>query len=449
LLPALLLASSMFLRTFLHERRRDGALAYFSPSIAFFAMYVVCFVLRPIALNLGGLVGYDDDSAALASFKEVLLLSLVGVIAFYVAFDRPWRPSFEIRLLPRMSSGRDSEVPEAMRTASVLIAASALLTTVFWVQIASLGAVTSDIGVNRAVYTVGMSGRGDMFLVNTSAAVSLLMGLYLSSYRRSPYRSQSLLAIVWYLAPNVVVTNRFLITAVVVGVVICWILHKRSIGQPASGRGLLLLFLVVALLGSALGMVRGLGEYAFDDVNASNPIVFFLWTFDMAELFARAVESTRSFNWGWIWVEDLLYLYVPRAIWTGKPQIYGAIAAQAQVLPELIPADGIPTATYPIGVFGEGYYVMGVAGVALALALTGSVLRRLTRSFTTLRHTDPMAGAVLFPVFVLQCLNPLGYFRSFGWFVSLVVFHTAVSLIIFGCARILSRPIHVPHPAAA
>ena len=431
----------LFARTFAKERKRIGALAYFSPSFGFYAVYLLCFIVRPLVMRSGVLVGYSDDASDLAQSETVLLLSLLGGVAFYLMFDPPhlFRSTFRLRLLPRSLYHVRPSPSRLHGMVSALLVLSVVCSAVFFALIYQLGAVTTDFGVNRAVFSAGTAGQGHLFLVNATAAVALLMALYLHSYHHSPLGTRPLMATGWFLLPNLIVTNRFLITAVLAALLICWLLHFRSRGQRMPTRGVVLFLGAVALAGSLLGMIRGLGEYQFDESNSINPLVFFLWTFDMSELLSRTIEYTGGHDFGLIWLQDLLYLYIPRALWTGKPQIYGAIQAQSVIFPELIPIDGIPIATYPIGMFGEGYFTFGIVGVAIALAIVGTVLRRLFSSLHALRQHRPYIGALLFPVFVLQCLNPLGYYRSVGWFVSLVLFHMWISGIVLGGAMLLQK----------
>ena len=431
----------LFARTFSKERAHIGALAYFSPSFGFYAVYLICFVVRPLVMRSGGLIGYSDDAGALAQFQLLLSLSLLGAVAFYLAFDPPLRlkTTFRLQLLPGFLRNPRPSAVRLSGMVSTLLAISVVCTAVFLALIFQLGAVTPDFGVNRAVFSAGTAGQGHLFLINTAAAAALLTALYLRSYDRSPLGPAPLLATGWFLLPNLIVTNRFLITAVLAALLICWLLHFRSQGRRMPTRGILLFLATLALVGSVLGMIRGFGEYAFDESNSSSPLVFFLWTFDMYELLARTVEYTGEHDFGLIWLQDLLYLYVPRALWTGKPQIYGAVQAQAAIFPEMIPSDGIPIATYPLGMFGEGYFTFGVAGVVIALTIVGYILRRVFASLQTLREHRPYIGAMLFPAFVLQCLNPLGYYRSVGWFMSLVVFHLWVSAVVFAAAMLLQK----------
>lgn len=438
LAAASIAATSLLARTFVKERARIGALAYFSPSFGFYVVYLLSFIARPVAIHSGALVDYSENAGDPAQFQAILLLSLLGAIAFYLAYD----PPFRLKLTSQIPQFRRNPLPSVSRLrgmVSALLWTSVFCSAVFFILIYQLGAATTDLGVNRAVFSAGVAGQGHLFLINTTAAVALLVALYLRSYYRSPLGLVPILSIVWFLLPNIIVTNRFLITAMLAAVFICWLLHLQSKGLRMPTRGVLLFLAAVALAGSALGMSRGLGEYEFDETNSSSPLIFFLWTFDMSELLARTVKYKGDLDFGMIWLQDLLYLYVPRALWAEKPQIYGAIHAQSIVLPEMIPSNGIPIATYPIGMFGEGYFTFGVFGVVIALTIVGAILRRLFASLQVLRQRQPYIGAWLFPVFVLQCLNPLGYFRSVGWFMSLVVFHLLVCGIVIGFVLLMQR----------
>ena len=117
--------------------------------------------------------------------------------------------------------------------------------------------------------------------------------------------------------------------------------------------------------------------------------------------------------------------FLPRALFPWKPQIYGAVRLQAEVMPGSIPADGVLSATYPIGMFGEGYANFGIPGLLLVGLLVGMILKlvfsnALRAGLVPRRPFWPLA---CFCLFVLVCANTLGYLRSFGWFLSSLVFH--------------------------
>ena len=433
-LLAYLLTTLFFLRTTLKEYHQIGSLSLFSPSIGFYFVYTLSFIIRPLFIHAGLLTSYTNDD--LTHDNNYLLTSLIGVITFYLTFDRPRIIKKTIPPIPRHNNTTQKKPTPSI---NILLFIGATCSLTFFALIYQLGAVTSDLGLNRALFSAGTAGRGYLFFINTTAAVAILSAGYLKSYSKSPLSFKYILHVIIFIIPNLIVTNRYLITAFCTGILICYLLFYQATKKKPPTSKIILCLTFVIVSGAVLGFIRGMGQYQFDETNSSNLFVFFLWTFDMSETLSRTIINIGSFDFGLIWLEDLLYLYIPRILWESKPQIYGAIRAQAEIYPELIPETGIPIATYPIGMFGEGYFVYGAFGVIIALAITGFVLRVLFFSIKNLRQRSPYIGAILFPVFVLQCLNPLGYFRSVGWFISLVFLHTWISIIVFLLANIFHK----------
>src|SRR5262249_52886563 len=119
---------------------------------------------------------------------------------------------------------------------------------------------------------------------------------------------------------------------------------------------------------------------------------------------------------------------LPRALFPWKPTIYGAVRLQAQAMPESVPPDGVLASTYPISMFGEGYANFGIPGLLLVGLAVGIILKLLySRALQAgLSPRRPFWPVACFCLFILVCANALGYLRSFGWFASMLVFHTAV-----------------------
>jgi len=238
-----------------------------------------------------------------------------------------------------------------------------------------------------------------------------------------------------YLIPNALVTNRFLVSAALFALLFVVALKRVRDGKTISLTTVIAVLALLAAVGAALGLVRGLSEGLEYAEERRHPLVFFLWSFDMSEFYQTALHNLQSLDLGRSWVEDLFLQFLPRALFPWKPQIYGAIRLEAQAMPGSIPADGMMSATYPISMFGEAYANFGLPGLLLVGLASGIILkiifyRALEAGLVSWRPFWPLG---CFCLFVLGCANALGYLRSFGWFLSMLVFH----LTVYACCYLL------------
>lgn len=427
---AVVIITTCAFRSLRLEFLRFGALAFFSPALGFYLLYLTAFILRPIAMSSGLLTSYTNDSFDPQLWLEVTWVSLFGSVLFYYSYT-PINFSYK-------SLGNCRGVGEGRIRPAVIYSLSIVCSFAFLYLLSLDGALTLDLGVNRAIFSANTVGRGYVFLINAAAAILILMALRLDGARWHSHLTLRFASVGIFMFANIMVTNRFLITSMLAGFFSCWLINLRRSGKKVSILSISLLIGIIAIIGSILGYLRGLGEYKFDEINGANPVAYFLWTFDMGELLGRTLDGVNEFDYGKIWIEDLLYLSIPRSLWEGKPQIYGAVRAQEIVLPEMIPLDGVPIATYPIGVFGEGYLVFGIFGVAISLVILGVILRKIFISGFDRTASNSAKSIVLFSVYILQCVNPLGYYRSFGWFASLLILQILLACMLYALSVFIS-----------
>jgi hypothetical protein len=131
-------------------------------------------------------------------------------------------------------------------------------------------------------------------------------------------------------------------------------------------------------------------------------------TLDGFAFLVNAIARVDDFLWGSTIAEDLVFTYLPRALWEGKPVIFGYVAAQEAITPGLY-ADFLGRATYPSGLLAEGYVNFGVAGSLLAAAAVGALSRGL---FVSARH-----GKAAYCLLLLAWLeaNMVNLFRGVGF----------------------------------
>jgi hypothetical protein len=197
--------------------------------------------------------------------------------------------------------------------------------------------------------------------------------------------------------------------------------------------------LALSAIGALLGLVRGLAEGLEYAEERRHPVVYFLWSFDQSEFFQNALLNIRRFDLGLSWLEDVLFVFLPRAIFPAKPDMYGAVRLQLEAMPESVQPDGAFSATYPISMFGEAYVNFGLPGLALVGLVVGMILK-FVFSQTLRAGTNPQhrfLSLMGFCLYVLVCASSFGYLRSFGWFLSTLIFHSLVFAISYFAVWIL------------
>ena len=415
----------------------------FSPLAGFGVAFIIAFALRPPWQESGAIRYVFTAALTPEGFLVVAILGIIGMLSFYSGdrlVDRLWRnrsqPS-NAATIERSFYERDS------RDAAFMLAA--LAASLFIIYLVIHGAVGIDFNANRASYNESLSGRGYIFVINTAAAIFLLLG-FLYAFRIGRLGRPGWVAILLFGFGNLLVTNRSLITSVLYGFLLVMVINRRAWSERTIAALVLAAIAALLVLGTVLGLVRGVESYGIQG-HPLQPLLFLAMTFDMAETLHDVILRCDGFAWGWPWLEDLMYTYVPREIFANKPFVYGAVRLQHEFIPGSLPSSGVPTATYPLGIFGEAYANFGGVGVATILFGTGAFCRSCFLRVLAMKGRSSFRVQDLIALNVLALLigNTLGYIRSFGWFLAsllfLGVFVPVCYLILnFASRRALAAP---------
>lgn len=222
-----------------------------------------------------------------------------------------------------------------------------------------------------------------------------------------------------------VVGSRILALGIPVGTLA--VIHYRHRRIPLVGVAAVVLAL--ALTAVVVSAARGTGSIA-DPVAAIGTLGL---TLDGFPFLVNAIARVDDFLWGSTIVEDLFLTYLPRALWEGKPVIFGYVAAQEAIVPGLY-ADVLGTATYPSGILAEGYVNFGIAGSFLAAAVVGALSRGL---FVSAR-----GGRAAYCLLLLAWLeaNMVNLFRGVGFLAPQLVLTAVVLAPLLLWPRFSRRP---------
>lgn len=237
---------------------------------------------------------------------------------------------------------------------------------------------------------------------------------------------------------TIAITSRRVISTVIFVLVVLYLLRR--------GRGGTLAVLIVAATVFAaplLDAFRYIDASAFDGDLSSVSDTFFssfesrrFWTslsssFEGVDHLAAFTEKAGieglliGVDGGGAWIYNAFLGLVPRAIWDTKPELYGSVAQQFFLYPEMY-ADGPATTTFPPSfvvdfIFGLGMFV----GLVLAFIL-GRALKVLSLQLWSPNH-DIAVRAV--PLFVF--INMFNVVRGgTGFLQSLIMFVIVASFVI-------------------
>lgn len=167
----------------------------------------------------------------------------------------------------------------------------------------------------------------------------------------------------------------------------------------------------------------------------SSAFVRFTATFDQFEGLFAYIQKSPHFYFGWSFVEDLFWTYVPRGLFQFKPELLGAVRLQNAVFPTLYQYAGL-RATYPVGFFGEAYGNLQFAGLIVFPFLFGALLRALAARVC--REAKGGGGLYHIVVITLLATGP-GLARAIGG--SLLAICVSVLMLEFlFCVRIIRPP---------
>ena len=187
-------------------------------------------------------------------------------------------------------------------------------------------------------------------------------------------------------------SSRRLLAAVILGLLIVLVV-RRARWWPIGG---------LAIVGSVFGagffelirhvphavnlaMERGhsVSEAVLGTVKSvvsNNPLLFFSTSFEGADHVARLLDRASAWQlWtgidhGVSWLFNLGASFIPRAIWSGKPLVYGGLEQMVWLYPSYL-KDGLPTTAIPTSFVVDFAFGFGIpAGLVLAFIL-GRYLR--------------------------------------------------------------------------
>ena len=133
-----------------------------------------------------------------------------------------------------------------------------------------------------------------------------------------------------------------------------------------------------------------------------------------------------GFDAGVSWIYNFLLALVPREIWVNKPEIYGSVAQQFHLYPQMY-KDGAATTTIPVSYATDFIYGFGIWMALLLSYIWGRVLKLLTFALWNSHLSFLLTGISLF-VFV----NMFNFLRAGSGFLQSIVILMCIAIMISG-----------------
>jgi hypothetical protein len=374
------------------------------PGWLLFGLFAFTYCLVPVGVLIepkafNSLPGYLDYSAPFWALAAVL-----GGLAYIALCAGYWSPvgDFAKRILPR---GGPLDATRACGLTAVVLFVAGLASV--GAAVVLFGGGGNVLGQRQAI--VGnLSGHGYLSVGFIALALSLPCAAAWASERRTR-GALSLVAaagVIALFALLAIVGSRLLALALVLGTVV--VIHYKV--RRLAAWMVAAIIAVCAVLGVWILVTR-------QGTSVSSPIYAVGYISDTLDGFpwlADAMSRVRHFAYGKSIVQDISLTFFPRALWPGKPDVFGVVALQEAVAPGLTQSVG-GAGTFPVGLVGEGYLNFGVIGAVLIPFLSGALVRAI--SLRLLERLD------LFYVVVAAWLLPseLALIRGFGSFIPLLV----------------------------
>jgi hypothetical protein len=365
----------------------------FEPIVLFSAAYGVMFVARPASMLVAHHLEYDGPRTSTdvsGTFSKMLVLALLGAVAFVGAYETP---------LGRVLAGRGRPVRELTADRAVMAAAvlGAVAVASFLAFLASTGGV-STVGLILRGRTAQLShdvGGTTFYLwycfFVIIPAILLLISAGLERRRKALVVAAIAFAAV-FLLRTVPLGARIAILPLVGGVIV---LHYVRRATRPSVVALVAVTLVALLTSSFLSDLRGRGTRGEDiaqtfarSVRPARIFSPFLSGPDseMAPVLAAAltqIPKKLHYTYGRTIFGDLVSRPIPRALWSDKP-----VPPRDKLIASLWPVERTKGAINPeFSVLLYFFWDFGIPGVIVGMLAFGVAARALFEHFLRYRRS--------------------------------------------------------------
>ena len=358
-------------------------------------LYLGLFFITPILLIASG-----DEKChgvnVMGGCYSATLIFLIGYIAFVIGyrFSRRYRETAVIEY--------DSiQLPQKnLVVVAVLLWGIGCISAILY--LASTGKSLSYIlsfGQQGNVSEYTTSSLGVRFLISFSYMMAMT---YVVIFDKAKSIALKVIIGLITLSLYYVCGYRFIIIIVFVGCVI--ISFRRRNKELSYSRALLILLCIlvmISVIGYSRRAVRSGQSITGNPFNAENIIYSLKSNFDIYQPFYGLVEKYPSeypHTLGGSMVKDTLAMWIPRAIWSGKPT--GEEQTMTIALMNSVSEFAIKGAAMAWPNIAEFYMEFGIIGVCILMYLFGRIASVSVKWYHSNNYKDVLKYAILMPTFL-------------------------------------------------
>ena len=291
-------------------RSYGSSITLLSPLVGFFVAYLIFGLLRPV-LYFNNNLSYEFTT--ITSDQYNLSLIVIAISNWFLSLGY------------FVGTGKfvsKVKIESQAESSSILLLLAIIFISTAYVHAISNNLIGFDISQNRLGYLNSVQGFGFISIFYIYPGFFLLWHYWAEKKAGVNYFILFLMAL--FIIINVVVSNRSVVTIVAYGFFLV-LLIKRFPGVKSGTFKTFLFLSGILLVGILLGLSRGLGES--NDYLSYNILllIFLSATFDMQEMFAHVLSSfsSNTLFYGLTWFQDIIFTYMPRAIFSLKPELFG------------------------------------------------------------------------------------------------------------------------------
>jgi oligosaccharide repeat unit polymerase len=280
----------------------------------------------------------------------------------------------------------------------------------------------------RTIFMQGYKGNGHLFFFIINMPLLLFIRMWATiqyTKKFSRTKTQKLIdafLVICVLGSMALIGGRLQLLGAVIGL---FSIYHYSI-QTISIKSQFFAALFLVMSAGVLGVFLQTDFYLSDDqVDFFSPYRLLVRIYESYDAFDNGVIALSKFDkfyFGLTILEDIFLTYIPRTIFPFKPEVFGVVRIQNDIMPSLYEYAGL-SATYPMGFVAEIYLNFGFAGLIVLPFLFGVFLK-------SLQNNALVSGLYLCLFAFTLSLMPM-VVRGFGSFLSAIIMSLIFLKVIF------------------
>lgn len=343
---------------------------FFDLGFLFLSVYAFAYLLKPAFIKLSPCdfitfqeyYPFNNNGYFLLAY----LLAISGSIFFALGY---YAGAYRILPLPSLSLIKNTKQLLLASNIGLLAGLVSLLFLLLKVVNGGVGSVLLFHPETRIAFMKSFQGNGHLFFFISVMPLALFTRLLFiwGSKSNIPTSFQKIQTYFWVLCTLVVMATiggRIQFLGAIIGVISVY----HLLVKPINFKSQIIFLSLLALTASVLGVFLQTDFYVQDDQTSFfSPyrlMVRLYGSYDAFDNTVITISRLKNYYFGSTILEDIFVTYLPRVIFPWKPEIFGVVRIQNDIMPELFAYAGL-SATYPVGIIGEAYANFGIFGVVI------------------------------------------------------------------------------------